>query len=44
MSQGGSTVLARLPGTVRVAVGERIPLTIPREQIHLFDAASGKLV
>jgi sn-glycerol 3-phosphate transport system ATP-binding protein len=44
MSQGGSTVLARLPGTVRVAVGERIPLTIPPEQIHLFDAASGQRI
>jgi len=43
MSQDGSTVLARLPGTVRVAVGERIPLTIPPAQIHLFDA-SGKRI
>jgi sn-glycerol 3-phosphate transport system ATP-binding protein len=40
----GPSVLARLPGTARVAAGHRVPLTIAREQIHLFDAATGKRV
>jgi sn-glycerol 3-phosphate transport system ATP-binding protein len=40
----GPSVLARLPGTARVAAGHRVPLTIAPEQIHLFDAASGKRV
>jgi sn-glycerol 3-phosphate transport system ATP-binding protein len=38
----GPSVLARLPGTVRVAIGERVPLTIPPEHLHFFDAATGK--
>jgi sn-glycerol 3-phosphate transport system ATP-binding protein len=38
----GPSVLARLPGTVRVATRERVPLTIPPEHIHLFDAATGQ--
>jgi sn-glycerol 3-phosphate transport system ATP-binding protein len=42
LRQGGALVLARLPGTVRVSVGERVPLAIPREHVHLFDAATGK--
>jgi sn-glycerol 3-phosphate transport system ATP-binding protein len=42
LRQGGPLVLARLPGTVRVAVGERVPLIIPREHVHLFDAATGQ--
>jgi sn-glycerol 3-phosphate transport system ATP-binding protein len=40
----GPSVLARLPGTARAAAGQRVELTIAREQIHLFDAASGKRV
>jgi sn-glycerol 3-phosphate transport system ATP-binding protein len=40
----GPGLLARLPGTVRVAVGERLPLTIAPEHIHLFNAANGKRV
>jgi sn-glycerol 3-phosphate transport system ATP-binding protein len=41
LRQGGALVLARLPGTVRIAVGERVPLAIPRQHVHLFDAATG---
>jgi sn-glycerol 3-phosphate transport system ATP-binding protein len=41
LGPGGGTILARLPGTVRIKIGETIPLTIPAEHIHLFDAASG---
>jgi sn-glycerol 3-phosphate transport system ATP-binding protein len=40
----GPSVLARLPGTVRVATRERVPLTIPPEHIHLFDAATGQRI
>ncbi|HEX3501291.1 MAG TPA: sn-glycerol-3-phosphate import ATP-binding protein UgpC [Stellaceae bacterium] len=40
----GPSVLARLPGTARVSAGHRVPLTIAPEQIHLFDAATGKRV
>ncbi|MBV8653542.1 MAG: ATP-binding cassette domain-containing protein, partial [Alphaproteobacteria bacterium] len=38
----GPSILARLPGTARVAMGERVPLTIPPEHLHFFDAATGK--
>jgi sn-glycerol 3-phosphate transport system ATP-binding protein len=40
----GPSVLARLPGTARVSAGHRVPLTIAPEQIHLFDAATGKRI
>jgi sn-glycerol 3-phosphate transport system ATP-binding protein len=40
----GPMILARLPGTVRAAQGERLPLTIVPEHIHLFDRESGKRV
>jgi sn-glycerol 3-phosphate transport system ATP-binding protein len=40
----GPVLLARLPGTVRVAAGETVPLGIAAEQIHLFDAATGRRV
>jgi sn-glycerol 3-phosphate transport system ATP-binding protein len=40
----GPSVLARLPGTARAAAGQRVELTIAKEQIHLFDAASGKRI
>jgi sn-glycerol 3-phosphate transport system ATP-binding protein len=40
----GPSVLARLPGTARAAAGQRVELTIAKEQIHLFDAATGKRV
>jgi sn-glycerol 3-phosphate transport system ATP-binding protein len=38
----GAPLLARLPGTVPVRVGERIPLGVVASQIHLFDKATGK--
>ncbi len=38
----GGMVLARLPGTVRIAPGEAVPLGIAPEHVHLFDAASGR--
>jgi sn-glycerol 3-phosphate transport system ATP-binding protein len=40
----GPSVLARLPGTARAAAGQRVELTIAKEQIHLFDAMTGKRV
>jgi sn-glycerol 3-phosphate transport system ATP-binding protein len=38
----GPSVLARLPGTARTIAGQRVKLTIAKEQIHLFDATTGK--
>jgi len=40
----GPSILARLPGTARAAAGQRVELTIAKEQIHLFDAATGKRI
>ncbi|HUK10182.1 MAG TPA: sn-glycerol-3-phosphate import ATP-binding protein UgpC [Stellaceae bacterium] len=40
----GPMILARLPGTVRAAPGERLPLTIAPEHVHLFDRESGKRI
>jgi len=40
----GPIILARLPGTARAAAGQRVELTIAKEQIHLFDAATGKRI
>jgi sn-glycerol 3-phosphate transport system ATP-binding protein len=40
----GPSVLARLPGTARAASGQRVELTVAKEQIHLFDAATGKRI
>jgi sn-glycerol 3-phosphate transport system ATP-binding protein len=40
----GPNILARLPGTARVSAGHRVALSIAPEQIHLFDAATGKRV
>jgi sn-glycerol 3-phosphate transport system ATP-binding protein len=31
----------RLPGISRVAAGDVVPLTVPAERLHLFDAQSG---
>ena len=44
LAADGPPVLARLPGTVRAAPGERLPLTIAPEHLHLFDRASGNRV
>jgi len=32
----------RLPGTTRVAAGQRLALAVPAEDFHLYDAASGQ--
>jgi len=44
LEANGPLVLARLPGTIRAQPGERLPLTIAPEHIHLFDRESGKRV
>ena len=31
----------RLPGSTRVAEGDRLPLAVPADAIHLFDRDSG---
>jgi ABC-type sugar transport system ATPase subunit len=36
----GEEVVARLPGTVHVAPGERIPLVVDLAELHLFDSAT----
>ncbi len=38
----GMQLTARLPGATPVALGERVPLTIAPENLHLFDATSGQ--
>ena len=38
----GVTLTARLPGATPVAIGERVPLAIAPENLHLFDATSGQ--
>src|SRR5581483_4469939 len=43
LGTSGATLMARLPGTVRVAVGERVPLAIARAQVHVFDDAGRRL-
>ena len=39
---GEHAVVARLPGTARVAPGERLSLAVAGEEIHVFDAESGE--
>ena len=34
--------MARLPGSAKVAPGERLDLAIDRGDLHLFDAESGE--
>src|SRR5690349_18133728 len=34
----------RLPGIIRVAAGDVVPLTVPAERLHLFDARTGARV
>jgi sn-glycerol 3-phosphate transport system ATP-binding protein len=38
----GAPLLARLPGTQRVAAGDMVPLRCAPEHLHVFDAATGK--
>jgi sn-glycerol 3-phosphate transport system ATP-binding protein len=39
---GEAPLLARLPGTHRVATGDEVPLRCAPEHLHVFDATSGK--
>ncbi len=36
--RGGQEVLVRVPGTVRVEIGQRLNIRIPAEKCHLFDS------
>lgn len=36
--RGGQEVLVRVPGTVKVEVGQRLNIRIPAEKCHLFDS------
>lgn len=38
------TMIARLPGTARVEIGDRLPLTIDEGMVHLFDAETGRRI
>ncbi|UUP19710.1 sn-glycerol-3-phosphate import ATP-binding protein UgpC [Nitratireductor thuwali] len=40
----GSGLIARLPGSVKVAPGDTLPLAIDRGSVHLFDAETGRRV
>ncbi|WP_336071381.1 sn-glycerol-3-phosphate import ATP-binding protein UgpC [Nitratireductor rhodophyticola] len=40
----GGELIARLPGSARVAPGDTLPLTIQKDMTHLFDAETGKRV
>jgi len=37
-----TSLTVRLPGTTRVAAGQRLALAVPAEDFHLYDAASGQ--
>ncbi|HYD98761.1 MAG TPA: sn-glycerol-3-phosphate import ATP-binding protein UgpC [Alphaproteobacteria bacterium] len=39
---GAAPLIARLPGTVAVREGEALHFTAPTDQLHLFDAESGR--
>jgi sn-glycerol 3-phosphate transport system ATP-binding protein len=42
LGEAGPTLLARLPGTVRVAIGDTLPLAVEPAHLHVFDANTGK--
>ncbi|HEY0522212.1 MAG TPA: sn-glycerol-3-phosphate import ATP-binding protein UgpC [Stellaceae bacterium] len=44
VAPGAPPLLARLPGTVRIAAGDTVPLAVAPEHIHVFDRASGRRV
>ena len=44
ISDTAHAVTARLPGTHRVAEGDRVPLTVDADALHLFDTESGKRI
>jgi hypothetical protein len=37
-------LLARLPGTARAKLGERLPLAVDPARLHVFDRESGKRI
>ena len=39
---GPNTILARLPGTTHVRAGDQLRLAVDPDEIHLFDAETGK--
>jgi sn-glycerol 3-phosphate transport system ATP-binding protein len=39
---GDATMTVRLPGSTVVREGDRVPLALPPESIHVFDKATGK--
>jgi sn-glycerol 3-phosphate transport system ATP-binding protein len=41
---GGGELIVRLPGSTRVDVGQRLPLSIQPGMAHLFDAATGRRI
>jgi sn-glycerol 3-phosphate transport system ATP-binding protein len=41
---GGASLLARLPGTHRVALGDAVPLRAAPEHLHVFDAETGRRI
>ena len=40
----GGELIARLPGSAKVAPGDTLPLTVQENMTHLFDAETGKRV
>jgi sn-glycerol 3-phosphate transport system ATP-binding protein len=44
VSEGGPALLARLPGSVRIAMGDTVPLAIDPAQVHVFDAETGRRI
>jgi sn-glycerol 3-phosphate transport system ATP-binding protein len=40
----GADVTARLGGTIKAATGQRLPLALPPDKIHLFDAETGRRI
>ena len=44
VAPGAPPLLVRLPGTVRIAAGDTVPLAVAPEHIHVFDRASGRRV
>ncbi len=44
VTDGGDAVVARLAGSAQVSPGERVALTVPAGEVHLFDEASGERV
>ena len=38
----GETIVARLPGNVKLTPGERVPLTVDPSEVHLFNRETGE--